>query len=80
MTVDLNNFKITKEFYWNFPYPKNDISEEEAVSKVDKLLSESVEKQLYADVPVASMMSGGIDSTLITVKSKPYKDSINALR
>lgn len=78
MTVDLNNFKITKEFYWNFPYPKNDISEEEAVSKVDKLLSESVEKQLYADVPVASMMSGGIDSTLITVKSKPYKDSINA--
>ena len=35
-----------------------------------------MEEQLYADVPVASMMSGGIDSTLITAQSKPHKDMI----
>ncbi|MCY0969786.1 asparagine synthase (glutamine-hydrolyzing) [Chryseobacterium wangxinyae] len=78
MTVDLSDFTTKKEFYWNFPDQKNDISENEAVAKIDELLSKSVENQLYADVPVASMMSGGIDSTLITSKSKPYKNDINA--
>lgn len=78
MTVGLEDFKVTKEFYWNFPASKNYISQEEAVSKIDQLLSESVKEQLFADVPVASMMSGGIDSTLITTKSKPYKTDINA--
>lgn len=78
MTVDLNDFKINKQFYWNFPQPNQNISEQEAIIKIDQLLSESVQEQLYADVPVASMMSGGIDSTLITAKSKPYKNDINA--
>ena len=79
LSLDLNNFKIDKESYWNFPAVKNEnITEEEAVAKVDKLLSESVKEQLFADVPVTSMMSGGIDSTLITAKSKPFKSDINA--
>lgn len=78
MTVDLNDFKINKQFYWNFPKTNHTISEQEAVIKIDELLSESVKEQLFADVPVASMMSGGIDSTLITAKSKPYKTDINA--
>ena len=79
LSLDLNNLKISKEFYWNFPVQKNEnITEDEAVAKVDQLLSESVKDQLFADVPVTSMMSGGIDSTLITAKSKPYKNDINA--
>lgn len=76
---DLNDLSSSKEKYWEFPTEKlTQISEQEAVAEVDKLLSESVEKQLFADVPVTSMMSGGIDSTLITAKSKPYKEDINA--
>ena len=76
---DLNDFSSSKKTYWNFPTKKlTQISEQEAITEVDKLLSESVEKQLFADVPVTSMMSGGIDSTLITAKSKPYKEEINA--
>lgn len=79
LSLDLNSLKTSKEFYWNFPAVKNEnITEKEAVAKVDELLSESVKEQLFADVPVTSMMSGGIDSTLITVKSKPYKNDINA--
>ncbi|MBW7675120.1 asparagine synthase (glutamine-hydrolyzing) [Chryseobacterium chendengshani] len=78
INIDLNNFKTEKEFYWKFPPTNQNISEDEAAIKIDQLLSESVQKQLFADVPVASMMSGGIDSTLITAKSKPYKNDINA--
>lgn len=78
MTVDLNNHKIIKEKFWEMPSPsEKNISEEEAVRTIDKLLSESISEQLYADVPVAVMMSGGIDSTLIASKSKPFNADIN---
>lgn len=78
MTIDLGNFKTDQEFYWNFPSSIQNISEDDAAEKIDKLLSDSIKDQLFADVPVASMMSGGIDSTLITAQSKPYKNDINA--
>jgi asparagine synthase (glutamine-hydrolysing) len=77
MTVDLKNQNITREKFWNLPLPSENISEEEAVKKIDMLLSESISEQLYADVPVAVMMSGGIDSTLIASKSKTFNADIN---
>ncbi|TZF93170.1 asparagine synthase (glutamine-hydrolyzing) [Chryseobacterium panacisoli] len=78
MTIDLADQKITKEKFWTLPSPSvKNVSEEEAVRKVDELLSESISEQLYADVPVALMMSGGIDSTLIASKSKPFNPDIN---
>ncbi|MPS74842.1 MAG: asparagine synthase (glutamine-hydrolyzing) [Chryseobacterium sp.] len=79
LIFDMNDFSSSKEKYWHFPTKKaGNITEQEAITEIDRLLSESVEKQLFADVPVTSMMSGGIDSTLITAKSKPYKEDINA--
>ncbi|QBA22112.1 asparagine synthase (glutamine-hydrolyzing) [Chryseobacterium indologenes] len=78
MTVDLNNQNITKEKFWELPSPsQKNISEEEAVRTIDELLSESISEQLYADVPVAVMMSGGIDSTLIASKSRSFNANIN---
>lgn len=78
MTVDLKDYKITKEKFWELPsLLSKDISEEEAVRTIDALLSESISEQLYADVPVAVMMSGGIDSTLIASKSKAFNGNIN---
>ncbi|MDY0930016.1 asparagine synthase (glutamine-hydrolyzing) [Chryseobacterium sp. CFBP8996] len=79
LILDLNDFTFSKQFYWNFPTEKlENVTEEEAVAKVDGLLAESIKEQLFADVLVTSMMSGGIDSTLITAKAKPFKNDINA--
>ena len=79
LTFNLDDFSSIKKTYWSFPTEKlNQITEKEAINEIDKLLSDSIEKQLVADVPVTSMMSGGIDSTLITAKAKPYKGDINA--
>ncbi|MBW3522144.1 asparagine synthase (glutamine-hydrolyzing) [Chryseobacterium sp. NKUCC03_KSP] len=79
LILNLNDLTSSKQFYWNFPTTKlENVTEEEAIAKVDQLLSESVKEQLFADVPVTSMMSGGIDSTLITAKAKPFKYDINA--
>ncbi|RLJ34541.1 asparagine synthase (glutamine-hydrolysing) [Chryseobacterium sp. 7] len=78
ISIDLKSQKISKEIFWQMPSPvKKNISEEEAVQKIDELLSESLSGQLYADVPVAVMMSGGIDSTLIASKSKPFNADIH---
>ncbi|MDR4953082.1 asparagine synthase (glutamine-hydrolyzing) [Chryseobacterium sp. ES2] len=78
MTIDLKDQKITKKKFWKLPSPSGkNISEEEAVKKIDELLSQSISEQLFADVPVAIMMSGGIDSTLIASKSKSFNAGVN---
>ncbi|WP_343661066.1 asparagine synthase (glutamine-hydrolyzing) [Chryseobacterium sp.] len=78
MTVDLKSKNIIKEKFWTLPFPATkNISEEEAVRIIDELISESISEQLYADVPVAVMMSGGIDSTLIASKAKFFNTDIN---
>ncbi len=78
MMVDLKSNSITKEKFWTLSLENNkNITEEEAVKNVDRLLSESISEQLYADVPVSVMMSGGIDSTLIASKSKSFNGNIS---
>lgn len=37
----------------------------EAVAETERLLLQAVEKRLFADVPVGSLLSGGIDSSLV---------------
>jgi asparagine synthase (glutamine-hydrolysing) len=78
ITLDLNNYKIKKEKYWSFPREKINVSENEASLEIDNLLSKSINAQLFADVPVISMMSGGIDSTLITSKAKSQEKDVEA--
>ena len=58
---------IEKTKYWDpFSIEVNqDISEKEAVSKVEELLIESVEYRKVSDVEVGLFLSGGLDSSLI---------------
>ena len=62
-----NAGSIEKAKYWD-PFSieiNNDMSEKEAVSKVEDLLIESVEYRQVSDVEVGLFLSGGLDSTLI---------------
>lgn len=78
MIFDLQNFTLEKSKYWELPTIKNEfISKETAIIEIKKILTKSIENQLYADVPVTSMMSGGIDSTLITTLAKEINKDIN---
>ena len=49
--------KICQNTEWN---------EEESLDKIDELLNESVSRQMTSDVPVGVLLSGGIDSSLVT--------------
>jgi asparagine synthase (glutamine-hydrolysing) len=53
--------------YWTPPEVQADtaISFEEAVLETERLFLKAVEMRLFADVPVGSLLSGGVDSSLV---------------
>lgn len=59
-----NNFEIKR--YWNIYEQDNNDSYEECVLKVKELLTSSIKRQMVSDVPIATFLSGGIDSSIIT--------------
>ncbi|PID28835.1 MAG: asparagine synthase (glutamine-hydrolyzing) [Candidatus Cloacimonadota bacterium] len=72
--------KIIKERYRWFPAGKKDtgIKEKDAVVVLDELLHKAVKKRLLADVPVSSLMSGGVDSGIMTAIASEYHNGISA--
>lgn len=52
--------------YWNVKSEPHKDSLEETAEKVRGLFVDSVERQLFADVPVSTFLSGGVDSSAIT--------------
>jgi len=56
------------ERYWELSYqPKTDIGDREAEERLAWHLRESVRMRLLSDVPLGVFLSGGIDSSLITM-------------
>jgi asparagine synthase (glutamine-hydrolysing) len=69
MTYDTRTHHAHVWLYWTLPHfdasaPAR--SEQELAAEVENLLSDAVRRQLVADVPVAILLSGGVDSSLIT--------------
>ena len=52
--------------YWQPPVPSStQPSFAEAVEETERLFVRAVERRLFADVPVGSLLSGGVDSSLV---------------
>lgn len=61
--------------YWQLEAKPFLDSEEEAVLITGDLLKNAIEKQLVSDVPLATLLSGGLDSSIITsVAAKKYRE------
>jgi len=65
---DVTSGEIRRWNYWNLPEPEAAIvSAEELEQELETLLADAVRRQLVAaDVPVGILLSGGVDSSLVT--------------
>ena len=79
LTYDLRNQKLTRWRYWQLPEPDSSCApESDLVEELATILQDSVRLRLVADVPVGVLLSGGIDSSLVTamavrICSRPIK-------
>jgi len=81
--IDLLSKKIHKKQYWDFDFsePMKLKDEREYIEELDRLFTQAVTRQLVADVPVGSYLSGGMDSGSITaIASKHFQKSGNFLK
>lgn len=68
MIFDLKTGNLIIKDYWQIPPFDNTLklSESSLLDELEFLLEDSVNKQLVSDVPLGVLLSGGIDSSLIT--------------
>ena len=64
MTISRSGVKISR--YWSLQSREHTDTYEETIRKVRALLYDAVRRQLVSDVPIATFLSGGLDSSIIT--------------
>lgn len=72
--VDKNSTEVKHNSWWDYDFSNTDESmdEELALSKTKKLFENAVSRQMVADVPIGSFLSGGMDSGAITSISSSF--------
>lgn len=65
----------SKNLYWELQQYSN--NKDFDAKKFYKILNDSLKKRLIADVPVANLLSGGIDSTLLLKLTSEHKSNPN---
>lgn len=82
VTFDIRSGRLTRETYWSPLEPGYGSSAKEdglpaAIETTKKLLADAVAEQLQADVPIGVLLSGGLDSSLVTAfaaqRSQPVR-------
>lgn len=72
------NGQLSVAPYWSVSgiAREESVDERQAAARFDDLLSQAVEQQLVADVPVGIFLSGGLDSSLIAAMAKRHQSDI----
>ena len=61
-----NSSGFNTQRYWSLKSKKHTDSFSETCNKTKFLLEDSIQRQLVSDVPLCTMLSGGLDSSIIT--------------
>lgn len=77
LTFDITNsiFEIKK--YWTLPTTIKCYDEDELVEKLASEFDDVIKRHLIADVPVSSFLSGGLDSSMISVAASKINKNIS---
>jgi asparagine synthase (glutamine-hydrolysing) len=81
LIINLGTNKIQKKQFWEIPINNQDFSltEKQSINLLDESLYNSIKYRLNADVEVGSFMSGGIDSTTLSVIASKINPNIKVL-
>lgn len=75
MLVDLASWEIKNEKYWEPNFKVDQFHTEEFfIVELRKILEETISQQLRSDVPLGTYLSGGIDSSLVTIMASKLLD------
>ena len=70
--ISLKNFEIQEIKYWELKKNKKTFNFDESLSIIENQFNVTVKNHLISDVPISILLSGGLDSSLIT-----YFSSLN---
>lgn len=72
LIFDKNNFKIIN--YWRLKAVPHTDNLEKTIEQTRELITDAIKRQLVSDVPLACFLSGGLDSSIISmIAAKQYK-------
>ncbi|RED64076.1 asparagine synthase (glutamine-hydrolyzing) [Cohnella lupini] len=63
--------------YWQLQSAEHEEDVEQTASRVRELLTDTVERQLVSDVPICTLLSGGLDSSALTSIAVNYYKNTN---
>lgn len=63
---------IRHKRYWQLESRPHTDNAEETARRVKELVTDAINRQLVADVPVSTLLSGGLDSSIITAVAADY--------
>ena len=70
--VGYNDSGIHSERYWKLESKPHTEDLEHTCEKVQYLLEDAIKRQLVSDVPLCTFLSGGLDSSIITLYAQEY--------
>ena len=80
LVLDCSTGAFRSSSYWELPLPEPSyppLDHLGLLNRLETLLQDSVVRQLSADVPVAVLLSGGVDSSLMTALAARYRSDVN---
>ncbi len=77
-TFNKSGLKVTK--YWSIQAKPFKDSKTDAIQITKELLDDAIQRQLVSDVPLCTLLSGGLDSSIVSaVAAREYKKSEKTL-
>jgi len=64
--VTIGPTKISEDYYWKLTAARHVDDAESTIEQVRDLVTDAVRRQLVSDVPICTMLSGGLDSSSVT--------------
>lgn len=79
LIFDINTLESKHFFFYKDDFTEQIKNGKEAREVIREALNESVKRHLIADAPIGLFLSGGIDSSLLTILAKNYKKDLHTL-